>query len=48
MSYIIECMIAIFSVPFFIWVGIFIGREFGSFEKFIIYLLNKFADNLIK
>lgn len=36
---IIESTMAVFGVIFLVWAGIFIGREFGSFEKFVIWYL---------
>lgn len=38
---IIKCLFAIFFVIFYLKVGMFIGKEFGTFENFIIAILNK-------
>lgn len=38
---IIESLIAIGSVIFCLYAGIFIGKEFGTFEKFLLAILKK-------
>lgn len=38
---IIECTVAILSVIALLEIGIFIGREFGTLEKFVLALLEK-------
>ncbi len=45
---IIESTIAILSVIGLVWCGIFIGREFGSFEKFVIYFVTRLTESLTK
>jgi hypothetical protein len=36
---IIEIVVVILSVIGLLWVGIFIGREFGTLEKFIVWYI---------
>jgi len=43
---IVEIIIVIISVIGLVWCGIFVGREFGTFEKFILALLNKLKEKL--
>lgn len=43
---IVESIIAILSVIGLLWIGIFIGREFGSLEKFILYFFGKMEKQL--
>jgi len=38
---IIECLIAIGAVIFYLWAGIFIGRKFGTFENFVLAVLEE-------
>lgn len=42
---IIECAIAVISVIILLMSGIFIGKEFGTFEKFVIAVLKSIDKN---
>ncbi len=39
---IIKCCIAVAGVIILFSFGVFVGKNFGDFEKFLIELLNKF------
>ena len=43
---IIEIIVVPISVIMLLWFGIFIGREFGTLEKFILIFLKKIKDKL--
>ena len=43
---IIEMIVVIISVIGLLLMGIFIGREFGTLEKFILIFLKKIKDKL--
>lgn len=45
-QFIIECIIGMGGVIILLWIGIFIGREFGNFEKFVLYFLKKLEKQL--
>ena len=38
---IIYSVLAVNVVIFFLWVGCFVGREFGSYEKLVLDILDK-------
>jgi hypothetical protein len=38
---VIEVILTMASVIALLWIGIFIGREFGTFEKFILWFLKR-------
>lgn len=40
---IFEIVVGVLSVIGLLWAGVFIGREFGTFEKFIIWHLERLA-----
>ena len=39
MGLVIECIVVVLCVIGLLWCGIFIGREFGSFEAFVLAFL---------
>ena len=39
---IIECLLAIGAVIFYLWAGILIGRTWGTFENFVLAVLEEF------
>jgi len=43
---IFEAAISILSFIGLLWAGIFIGREFGTFEKFVIWYLEYLKGNV--
>lgn len=49
LSLLIEIIITILSVFILLNIGVFIGREFGTLEKFIIWYLNHLQgkDNIL-
>ena len=46
MEKIVECAIVAVAVIVYIQFGIFIGRTFGTFEKFIFWHLNRLEKSL--
>ena len=42
----IEVILAVMAVIGLLWEGIYIGREYGTFEKFVILILEKFKGML--
>ncbi len=45
---IIEIIVGVCSVFGLVWAGIFIGKEFGTFEKFFLAILDKLREGLKK
>ena len=40
MEIVFEIIVVIASVIGLMWAGIFIGREFGTFEKFVLWFIS--------
>jgi hypothetical protein len=43
---VIESVIVIFGVAFFLWAGIFIGRNYGSLEAFFVYWIGALINRI--
>ena len=41
-----EAIIAVLCVIGYLWMGIFIGRNYGSFENFVICILQLIKNNM--
>jgi len=46
MKMIIEIIIGFTCVIGYLWVGIYIGRTFGTFEKFVLTILEKLKERI--
>ena len=43
---VVESIIVVVSVIGLLWCGVFIGREFGSFERFVMWFLEYWRTKL--
>jgi len=46
MKMIIEIIISVTCVIGYLWVGIYIGRTFGTFDKFVLAILDKLQEKM--
>ena len=43
---VVECVLVVCAVLFYLWFGCFVGREFGSYEKFVLKILENVQQQL--